>query len=89
MSFSLCAMIWFSVKNNMVVKESLPGSIRFILLNCLGGQSYLRNVKKKREESLANMDIRRENKKANLISNKSCGGRNDHSVIENKGMNFI
>jgi hypothetical protein len=44
MSFSLCAMIWFSIKNNMVQRECLPITIRYVLLNFFGGQSYLRAI---------------------------------------------
>ena len=47
MSFSLCAMIWFSIKNNMIQREYLPVAIRYVLLNYFGGRSYLRALKKK------------------------------------------
>ena len=89
MSFSLCAMIWFSVKNIMIQKASLPRPIRFVLLNFLGGRSYLNRLNKKKEsKAFIRMKIQDTNsfKAANASITREPSNLEENGILLNSSL---
>ena len=80
-------MIWFSVQNVMIQKGRLPRSIRFVLLNFLGGRSVLRDLKIKKESDVSTDLGKKQNgleKKVNT-ARKCCLLQTKNDVLTNLG----
>lgn len=77
MSFSLSAMIWFSLRNILERKEYLPRCVRYIVFNYL---MFLHSKKEKKKLEDDKIDLR---KSTNLNNIKSLSFRNVDSSKPN------